>query len=74
MKKPIAAALFRVCTYLVKSLCACFLSLVIFTLSSWVLGLAAEGMAIFSLIFPLLLRSTIMLGCAFALTSFFESI
>jgi hypothetical protein len=31
-------------------------------------------MAIFTLIFPFLLRSSIMIGCALALTSFLEGI
>jgi hypothetical protein len=74
MKNPLTTKLLRLCACLVKSLGACFLSLVIFTLSSWVLGLAAEGMAIFTLIFPFLLRSSIMVGCAIALTSFLEGI
>jgi hypothetical protein len=74
MKNPLTTNLLRLCTYLVKGFCACFLGLVIFTLSSWVLGLAEEGLAIFLLIFPFLLRSSIMIGCAFALTSFLEGI
>jgi hypothetical protein len=74
MKNNVVARLFRLCAYLVKAFWTVFFSLLVFTLLSWVFGVADIGMAIFSAVLPWLWRAGLVIGCTLAITSISEGI
>jgi hypothetical protein len=69
MNRKLVTELLRLCACLIKAFCVVFFGLLIFTLLSWVFGIATIGIAIFTTVFPWLLKIVVMIGCLLVVTA-----
>jgi hypothetical protein len=74
MQKPKFLKLTQICFYLIRGFCSVFVAVLLMCVLLGVFGAHDNAMFLLTTTWPWLLRSTICIGCALAVTSLSEAL